>query len=176
MTVDDREAELVPFSTGDCVWDVLFDVGPFSSEAPVPTTVRVMDGSRVLGQAIYDGLYPGYPAQLISPADGRVRAGEPIAIELAVPLPSEIQIADAVRLFWLDSPDSVPPFYTYAVASLDADRQSVTVQAPAQTGRAALLLETFNRPMEAARSCDGFTSCTAWPSETTGPFTIEVVP
>jgi hypothetical protein len=176
VTVDDREAQRIPDAIGDCVWDLLFEVGPFSPDAPVPTTVRVMDGSQVLGQATYDGLYPGYSAQLVTPSNGQVRTGDPIAIELAAPLTPEITFAQAASLYWLDPPDSVPPFYSYIAASFAPDRQSITAQAPAQTGRAALVIETFNRPLEAARSCVGFTSCTAEPSETIGPLTIDIVP
>ena len=175
-TVDDREAQRLPFTIGDCVWDLLFEVGPFSPDAPVPTTVRVMDGARVLGEAIYDGLYPGYSAQLMTPANGQVRTGDPIAIELAAALPAEITNAQAARLYWLDPPDSVPPFYSYIGAAFAPDRQSITAQAPGQTGRAALVIETFNRPLTAARSCVGFTYCTGGPSGTIGPLTIEVVP
>ena len=72
--------------------------------------------------------------------------------------------------------DGVPPFYSYAKATLESDRQSITVDTPVLTGRAAMVIRTFDRPLGSARSCVGFTSCAAWPSENIGPVFVEVIP
>jgi len=176
VTVNDREAGTI--HTSDCEWDVLVEAGPFAADDPGPTAVRLLDGTHLLGEAIYDGLFPGYAAQLLSPADGRVRTGEQVAVQLAAPLPAEVLFSSSgvAKFYWLDPPDSVPPFYSYATAALDTDRLSITVNAPALTGRAAVVIETFDRQLGSAQSCVGFTSCTAWPSEMIGPVFVEVIP
>lgn len=104
MTVNDREAG--PIHTSDCEWDVLVEVGPFAADDPGPTTVRLLDGTHVLGEAIYDGLFPGFPAQLVSPADGRVRTGDDVAAQLTAPLPPEVlfESYSAAKFYWLDPP------------------------------------------------------------------------
>lgn len=175
VTVNDREAG--PIYTSDCEWDILVEVGPFAADDPGPTTVRLLDGTHVLGEAIYDGLFPGFSAQLVSPADGMVRAGEQVAIALTAPLPAEVLFdRGPARFYWLDPPDDVPPFYSSAIATMESDRQSIAVPAPALTGRAAMVIRTFDRPRGSARSCVGFTSCAAWPSENIGPVFVEVIP
>jgi len=77
---------------------------------------------------------------------------------------------------WLDPPDSVPPFHSFTHVAPESDRQSITVDSPALTGRAAVVAQTFNRRLGSARSCVGFTSCAAWPSDMIGPVFIEVIP
>jgi hypothetical protein len=59
---------------------------------------------------------------------------------------------------------------------MESDRQSITIPAPALTGRAAVVIQTFDRPLGSARSCVGFTSCAEWPSESIGPVFVEVIP
>ena len=39
-----------------------------------------------------------------------------------------------------------------------------------------MVIRTFDRPLGSARSCVGFTSCAAWPSENIGPVFVEVIP
>ena len=80
-------------------------------------------------------------------------------------------------IYWLDPPDDVPPFYSYALATMESDRQSITIPAPTLTGRAAMVVQAFDqRLMGSARSCVGFTSCAEWPSESIGPVFVEVIP
>jgi hypothetical protein len=176
VTVDGREASKNLNASGDCRWDVVFEVGPFAADAQQATTVRVLDGRKLLGEATYLGLLPGYPAQLVSPADGRVRVGDTVGLSLLAPLPADDRLFTSARYYWLDPPDSVPPYSEYAEATLASDRQSITVKTPTRTGRAALIAWAYYKEQTVAESCVGFRYCTGWPSETVGPVFVEVVP
>ncbi len=175
-TVNDRDAGLVPFEVGDCVWDMLFAVGPFAAEDPSPLVVRVLDGSQVVGQATFTGMFPGFPARLSSPVDGKVRSGDDLVMSLLEPLPADIDLFDGAQYVWLDPADSVPPFFVYGRATLGSDRQSISVTTPSLTGRAAVTIETFYGRIVSADSCAGFTSCAGQPSSTVGPVYVEVLP
>jgi hypothetical protein len=177
VTVDGREATKNANMGGDCLWDVLYELGPFPSEEPQPTVVRVLDGEKLLGSATYRGLFPGYPAQLMSPADGRVRLGDSIVLGLLAPLPADASFFGSAEYFWLDASDGVPPYQQYAQATLATDRQSITVATPDRTGRAALIASSsFSKEYTPAESCEGFAHCTSLPSAAIGPVLVEVVP
>lgn len=175
VTVNDREARSSPFSVGDCVWDLLFESGPFPIEQGALTVIRVFDGSELLADATYADLFPGYTARLTSPTDGKLRLGERLTLSVLAPLPAEVKLSSA-KFFWLDPPDTVPPFYEYGQAVLGADRTSITVTAPAHTGHAALIVPTYFTRSISAQACRGFSSCAGWPSDTIGPQVVEVVP
>jgi hypothetical protein len=139
--------------------------------------VRVLDGEKLLGSATYRGLFPGYPAQLASPADGRVRVGDSVVLGLPAPLPADAPFSEYSEYYWLDSVDGVPPYHDIARATLAPDRQSITVATPDRTGRAALVSSSsLDKGYVAAESCEGFTYCTSWPSAAIGPVFVEVVP
>jgi hypothetical protein len=176
VTVDGQEAKQDLSMGGDCLWDVLFEAGPFPSDRQGLTTVRVLDGEKLLGQATYNGLYPSLPAQLVNPADGRVPTAGTVDISLFSPLPADRHLADGGMYFWLDPPESVPPYYSLGRTSFADDRQSIAVTAPATTGRAALVVTVYNQFYSEAESCTGFKSCTGLPSDTLGPFYLEVIP
>jgi hypothetical protein len=176
VTVDGMEAEQAHNYGGDCLWDVLFHAGPFLGDGQGLTTVRVLDGEELLGQATYSGLYPSLPAQLVNPADGRVPTGGTVDISLLSPLPADRHLSDMGMYFWLDPPASVPPYYSYCRTSFAADQQSIAVLTPATTGRAALVITAYNQFYSEAESCTGFKSCTGLPSDALGPFYLEVIP
>lgn len=176
VTVNDREARPSPFSVGDCVWDLLFEAGPFPVEQGALTVIRVFDGGELLADASYADLFPGYGARLASPGDGQLRLGESLTLGLLAPLPAEVERLTSAQYFWLEPPESVPPFYEHGRVTLGSDRMSLTVTSPAHTGRAALIVPTYFTRSSAARTCRGFSSCASWPSETIGPVLLEVVP
>lgn len=181
VTIADREARRVPFTLGDCVWDALFEAGPFASDDPGPIVVRVLDGTEVLGEATYEGLFPGPATRLLRPADGVVHLGETFAVALEPPLPAHMRLFSNARYVWLEPSDSVPPFYSYAPVVLEADGQTMTVDASVLTGKAAVTVDTFTQslsatPSVAATSCAGFGACAGLPSTTLGPVVVDVVP
>src|SRR4029077_5536211 len=129
VTVDGKEAMDIG-SGGDCQWDFLFRVGGFWENAPV--TVRVLDGERLLGEAIYKNAFPGLKSQLLVPADSRVQAGGDVTATL--PEGFKTPFSQSARFYWRDTPDSVPPFYTFASAAFDPETLILTAKAPSVSG------------------------------------------
>jgi hypothetical protein len=171
--VNDFEVPVMP--AGDCEFDFLVKVGAFLADTPV--TVTLEDGGTLIGQASFTGLFPGFAAHLVSPADGQVHPGDPIVLSV----PSQGYLFDSTygEVFWRDTPASVPPYSTYlGPGALSADGQSYTLTTPATTGRAALILKSFGSGnYAAAQSCVGFQSCSMLPEYMTlGPALIDVVP
>jgi hypothetical protein len=175
VTVNDREATQLHAISGDCSWDVVFEVGPFSPDEQ-PTRVRVLDGEKTLGEAAYDGLYPAYPAQLLSAADGRVRAGESFTMSMPASLSSVVAAYGVVKLFWLDPAPAIPPYYQFATIEPDADAATITVSAPSTTGRAAVIAPISFPELTRSSSCIGFASCLGQPNDNIGPVFVEVIP
>jgi hypothetical protein len=176
VTVNGREGTRNPSTNGDCLWDNLYLAGPFLTGETQPTVVRVLDGKKVLAEATYVGLLPGYPAQIAQPADGKVRLGESVVMSLVSPLPKGDTGYEYADYYWLDSPDGLPPYHDRAKASIAADQQSFTVKTPERTGRAALVGGPYFKDTIGAETCVGFTGCAGWPSATVGPVFVEVVP
>jgi hypothetical protein len=178
VTVNGQPAQPVQVYGGDCLWDVVYQIGPISPDGAQTTMVRVLDGENQLGEASYSGLFPSFPAKLVSPADGTVHAGEGLTFALLGPLPAGIEISVNAKYFWLDTAGGIPPYYEWASATLAPDRQTITVQSPssATQGRAAIVIPVFVQPMQVAQSCVGFTSCAGWQNDDIGPVFVEVVP
>jgi hypothetical protein len=180
VTIDDREARRVPFTLGDCVWDALFEVGPFASDASSPIVVRVLDGADILGEATFEGLFPVFTTHLVRPTDGIVHLGEAMVMALQTPLPADMRLFSSAQYFWLPPADSMPPFYSYAPLAMEEDRQTITVDTPGLTGKAAVIIDVFGQSVSeavvSAKSCVGFGACSGWTSSIVGPVVIEVVP
>jgi hypothetical protein len=173
IQVNDREA--VPMKAGDCEFDVLVKVGPFVDDTPI--TVRLKDGERLIGEAQYTDLLPGLAARLATPADGQVHAGDPVA--LSVPPLKYLSSTFGAEFYSFDMLGSVPPFHSFAQASLEADGQSVETTVPALlTGRAALIVTAvWPSNYGSAQSCTGFSSCSSLPNgDTLGPVFVDVAP
>jgi hypothetical protein len=118
---------------------------------------------------------------MLRPADGVVHTGETFIVALQPPLPADTRLFSDARYVWLEPSDSVPPFYSYAPVVLEADGQTMTVDAPVLTGKAAVTVDTFAQSLSAAHSvaatsCVGFGACAGLPSTTLGPVVVDVVP
>ncbi len=176
LTVTMNERQATPTQLGECVWDILVNFDAVPPDAPVH--VRVASGSHVYGEATFDDLFPGFGAQLVPPGDGTVQAGTQFTVALpptAVPVSVNL---GAGHFYWLDTPPSEVPFYTFAPGMDGPDLKSVVITAPAITGRATLIVKSvFQGGFGMASSCTGFESCTSWPSSlAAGPIAVDVVP
>jgi hypothetical protein len=172
VTVNDHETTSLGIM-GDCRWDVVFRAERITE--PGPVTVRIYDGSRMLGEAVYRDVLRGFDAKLVTSTAGRVRAGDPVTI--LVPDNVPVQLPDAM-FFWRDSPANVPAFYTRSSAELAPDGLTITTTAPAlrgQAGRAALVISTSGAELGATSECVGFEHCTAYVKHVLGPIEVEVL-
>jgi len=173
ITVNDAEHPLV---VGDCDTTIREPVRPVRADAD--TVVAVRSGDALVGEATYRALFPGFGAsQPLSPADGRVRAGETLALAIPAGWPVGDGRVDAT-FYWLDPAPSVPPFHSSVIATANADRTAVEMAAPMLTGHAQVILRNLalSERVDAA-SCSGFLRCLALPSgDVLGPVAIEVAP
>jgi hypothetical protein len=159
---------------GACATGAELAFGPFMSDVPV--TVTLQEGDQSIGKAEFDQLFPGLGLGVVSPAGGQVNAGGPLVLSLPA-TPQNPTLVEA-RFYWLDTPASVPPFYSDVFGSLNNDGQTLPVNAPAQTGQAQVVIQgsfTFGAGRQV--SCTGFQVCSSLTDpETAGPVSIEVVP
>jgi len=173
ITVNDAEHPLV---VGDCDTTIREPVRPVRADAD--TVVEVRSAGARVGEATYRALFPGFGAsQPLSPADGRVRVGETLALAIPAGWSVDDGRVDAA-FYWLDPAPSVPPFHTSVIATANADRTAIEMAAPMLTGRAQVILRNlaFSERVDAA-SCTGFSRCFALPSsDVLGPVAIEVTP
>jgi hypothetical protein len=153
LTVTMNERQATPTQLGECVWDMLVTFDAVPPDAPVH--VRVASGSHVYGEA-------GTQFTVALP---------PTAVPVSVNL-------GAGYFYWLDTPPSAVPFYTFAPGMDGPDQKAVVITAPATTGRATLIVKSvFQGGFGTASSCTGFDSCTSWPSsQAAGPIAVDVVP
>ena len=172
VTVNGREAVRYDFYLGDCVWDVLYRAGPFTADMGAVTTVRVLDGNRLLGEATYDGLFPGCTLALANPDNTKVNAGGTLAVQLPSPASNYLYCS----FYWLDPLDGVPPFSSGASGEIQSDGKTYLISVPKLTGRAALVANSCPRDYASARSCTGFSSCVGLNAQTTSPIGLEIVP
>jgi hypothetical protein len=173
----DENVIVTPPIEGDCAYESLVVVGGIQTEGS--TTVTLQDGDQVLGEAIFDGLFPYAGASVTTPAAGQpVNAGAPFAVALPAPS-SQSDLAEA-RFYWTDTPATVPPFYTAVSGTISADGSTFRGTAPTSaTGPAAVVVQSFlgGGNFIAPTSCTGFQFCNGLPSfEVAGPVSIEVVP
>jgi len=173
FTVNDSE---YPTAAGDC--DTHLSVTARAVRADADTVVTLRSALGPLGTAAFRGLFPGFGAsQVVSPADGRVRMGE----NLAVSIPPGWPVGDgrvSAYVYWLDPAPSVPPFYSYVIGNADTNRTAVELTMPMLTGRAQVVLRNLSS-LESIDSteCAGFARCFGLPStEVLGPVAIEVIP
>jgi hypothetical protein len=174
--IDDNLVVTPPIE-GDCASESLVIVGGVQTEGS--TTVTLQDGDRVLGKAIFEGLFPDSGASVTTPAAGQpVKAGDPI--EVALPRPSVDTFLAAARFYWTDTAATVPPFYSFVGGTITADGLTFQGTAPTTaTGRAAVVVASFfgEGDFNSATACTGFQFCNGVPSfEMAGPVSIEVVP
>jgi hypothetical protein len=174
LTININDVPVTPMIYGDCRFDALVYSGAFQQDVPISVTVQ--EGGEVLAQAEFQGLFPGAHTQLVSPASGQVKAGDPIVVTMPIS-PADTGVTWA-EFYWLDMPANAPPFNTSMTGTLSADGSTFQTTAPSTLGRAALVLKTvFNAPILAASTCTGFESCAAEPdNQTIGPAYVEVVP
>lgn len=174
LLVQVNDFQAVPSFQGDCESTAELAFGPFLTDVPV--TVQLKDGGKTLGQAQFDRLFPGMGLQLLSPAGGQVRAGDPMTFSL--PAAPVLGTTVEVRFYWLDTPASVPPFYSIVSGTVGTDGQTVQIMAPALTGHAQVV--TFGPFPEGAGeqlSCTGFQFCGVQTDTSfQGPVPVEVVP
>ncbi len=167
---------LTPMVQGDCSSEMLVFANGFQQGGSV--TVSVQDGDQVLGEGVFDNLFPNVGVTVIAPAGGQsVKAGDPITIEL--PSASSAAWLAGARFYWTDTPADVPPYYTFVPATIAADGTTFQTMAPSTTGHALLDVETSfaGGNFAAATSCSGFQYCDALPNwEDAGPVAIDVIP
>ncbi len=176
LTVTMNERQATPTEMGECVWDIVANFDAVPPDAPVH--VRVAGGGRVYGEATFDNLFPGFGAHLVPPGDGTVQADSQFTVALPATAVPVTQNLSAGHFFWLDTPPSQVPFFTFARGMDGSDPQTVVITAPATAGRAALVVSSvFQGGYASATSCTGFESCTSWPSsDAAGPIVVDVVP
>jgi hypothetical protein len=173
ITINDAD---YPIVAGDCDTHVSATARPVRTDAATVVTLRSSYG--LMGAATFPGLFPGSGAsQLVSPADGRVRMGE----KVAVTIPAGWPVGDgrvSAFLYWLDPAPSVPPFASYVLANATVDRTAVEVTAPMLTGRAQVILQSLESPENVnADACTGFERCIGYDTaDVLGPVAIEVIP
>jgi hypothetical protein len=175
LTVSMNERTVTPTQLGDCVWDILVT---FDAVPPGPVHVSVSSDGYVYGDADFDNLFPGAGAQLAVPGDGTVLAGSQFTVSLP---PTVMPVATNLgygEFYWLDTPSSGVPYYTFAPGMDGPEPQTVVMTAPTITGHASLVVKSvFGGDFGPAASCTGFDSCTAWPSsQAAGPIDVVVVP
>jgi hypothetical protein len=176
LTVAVNDQQLVGQPPGDCSsWDLQFDA--IAPDAPV--TVRMFSGSHLYGEAIYDGLFPGFGAQVAAASNSQVSAGG----QIEVILPAGEVAADPTVLWgqfhWTDPGSAGVPFRSYAPATAGPDPQSVLVTAPSNlTGAAMLVIEGELRATPATiESCTGFETCLSGAvAKAAGPVSVVVTP
>ncbi len=176
LTVAVNDQQVVAQPPGDCsTWDLRFDA--IAPDAPV--TVRMFSGSHVYGEAIYDGLFPGFGAQVAAASSSQVPAGG----QIEVILPAASVAADPTVLWaqfhWTDPGSAGVPFHTFAPAVAGTDPQSVLVTAPSTaTGAAMLVIKGELRSNPATtNSCTGFNACLSGSTaEAAGPVSVVVTP
>ena len=175
LIVTMNQRTVTPTQLGDCVFDMLVT---FDAVPPGPVHVSVASDGYVYGEADFDNLFPGFGARLAVPGDGTVHAGS----QFTVSLPPTVMPVDTSlgygELFWLDTPASAVPYYTFVPGTEGSEPQTFVMTAPAITGHASLIVKSvFGGSFGPAASCTGFENCTAWPSqEAAGPIDVTVVP
>ena len=173
VTVNDRATG--PIIVGECQWDFLVEARGFRDNGPV--TVKLHDGDALLGEATYQDLFAGFTtSQSLPPPKSTVQPGETFVVSVTEPISPAFRTV-AVQFYWLDTPASVPPFYTWVSGKVSADALSVEVVAPAITGRALMIIGLpGGRAYEVTTACTGFSTCYYWADhDTFGPMPIEVV-
>ena len=131
------------------------------------------------GEAIYDGLFPGFGARVAAASSSQVPAGS----QIEVILPAGEVAADPPVLWgqfhWTDPGSAGVPFRTRAAATAGPDPQSVLVTAPSTlTGAAMLVIEgELNATPATVKSCTGFNFCDSGAvAEAAGPVSVVVTP
>jgi hypothetical protein len=173
ITVNDAD---FPIAAGDC--DAYLQVTAPAVRADVDTVVTLRSANGLMATATFPGLFPGFGGlQVVSPADGRVRMGETLALAIPPGWPvGDGRVTALVQ--WLDPAPSVPPFRSFVLATATADRTAVQLTVPMLTGRAQVILENLGGGDNVdAEVCTGFDRCRALPaSDVLGPLAIEVLP
>lgn len=173
VTVNDIEAEPIG-SGGECPFDALFDAGPFTTNDPV--TVRLFDGEQLRGEATFTDLFWGMGAQLVSPAGGQARPGDEVVV--SIPPGKAVPPETNARWYWLDTAPSVPPFYSTAGATPDAETSTVHAPVPdvqGLSGHVAVTLAYIVEETITATTCTGFSNCLMTAHGTLGPVRLEVL-
>ena len=167
---------LTPMVQGDCSSEMLVFANGFQQGGAVNVSVR--DGEQVLGEGVFDDLFPNVGVTVVTPAGGQpVKAGAPITIEL--PSAAANPTLAGARFYWTDTPADVPPYYTFASATIADDLMTFQTTAPSTTGHAVMDVKAFfpGGNFVPATSCSGFQYCDALPNwEDAGPVAIDVVP
>jgi hypothetical protein len=167
---------LTPSVSGDCSSEMLVLANGFTQGGPVEVTVQ--SGEQVLGDGVYDNLFPYAAAAITAPPSGEpVKAGDPITV--VVPTPVLDTSLKAALFYWTDTTNGVPPYYTFASATIADDLVTFQTTAPAITGHALIDVEGRfgTADFVTATSCSGFRTCVGVPTwNHAGPVAIEIVP
>ncbi|MES1209142.1 MAG: hypothetical protein ABUS79_24655, partial [Pseudomonadota bacterium] len=171
VTVNDKQMPLM--LEGNCGGESLVFVNGFQQNVAV--AVSLVGGGQVMGTASFDNLFPGAASVLITPADGQVKAGDPVVVQMPLQPVSGMGYPE---FYWMEPQAGVPPYHTSGIGTLSADGSTFATTAPTTAGRAALVVKALSSEMfRAATSCTGFVGCTAIPnSDSIGPVFIDVAP
>jgi hypothetical protein len=160
-----------PSSNLNCVANGVA-LGPYLEAKPV--LVQLKEHGEIVAEAHYDGLMPGAAATLVSPADGRVRAGD----EIVILPPSSLPTSDpgSATFYPLEAPvwDASGIF---ATAPRERRFDGIHVQVPAFVGPAVMVLGSSAPSLLPTVSCPGFASCsTVEIDHRIGPVFLEGLP
>jgi hypothetical protein len=141
--------------------------------APVLTdravTARVEEEGRLVGEVVFDRLMPGTAASLVSPADGRVRAGDDLLI---VPPPALPTSAPWRPVYYFLDPDNWLPSGALYAPEPERRLDGIHVGVPTFSGPAMLILEGMPSYIPPDVECPGFAHCTEIVEVTLGPFSL----
>lgn len=172
LTINDVDVPLVRDPATRCLEGRLA-VGPLLQDHPPTFSARLEEDGRPVAEALFDDLLPGTTARLVSPADGRVKAGD----ELVIIPPQALPTSEAwgSRFYFMDAPDWQP----LGVAAPTPPRRlldGIHVEVPAFTGRAVLIIRGMPFFISPEISCPGFALCTATVATTVGPILLTGAP
>lgn len=139
LTVDNVEVPLSRAPVTLCTKGELV-AGPFLQDQIL--TARLEWDGRAIAEVNFDGLMPGTAARLVTPVDGRVRAGDELIIVPPPELPTSF--LGGARFYFLDEPtwrpagERMPEFPRRLL-------DGIHLTVPQFTGRAILVMDGMSR-------------------------------
>ena len=169
-----NDGEVTPMVYGNCRLNhfARLLLGAFQQDLPI-TTVRA-GAATMCSRQQYDHLFPGANAQLVMPADGQVKTGDPdVARDPVQPVAADVTYTE---FYWLDTRPDVPPF-TPSERHAGPRRFDVPDhRADHHRSRGGRAQDVFDANFGVASSCTGFQSCTAEPNnDTMGPVFMKII-
>ena len=159
----------------DCDMAARFRALGFRDDTPV--TIQLFDAQRSIGEATFEGLFPGRRSELVTPVDGRIAPGAELIVALPPDYPRDLLAFATAEFYWLDPPPGVPPFHTSSAVEIMPGGRAFRTTAPDQpglVGRAELVLQLGTNQARRAAPCRGFTDCNATMDGVAGPIEVTI--